>query len=406
MGVAALSAAVAALAVAPGARAQEAAGYTARSSGQTFELSVLGQGGIGGRAEATLDSAGRAAANAAAFEMLGVPFGASSADTAQGQPGSTEPSCEVGFDDIPFFQFGLACSQAAASGGPTPSATASTVIGEGGGNYKPFLDTPVAQFIEPFEQAADQFLSALEAVTGPIDEQGFNLGGTLEDLFGSLFEGADLLRITAGDTVVETKVADGTVTSTCASEGMRVDVLKGEANGPVLSILFGQASTEVVAPLDGSAAPTTAANPSPISVESPLIPQGRFFAPGFQRAELPLPDPFGTVVLSGGGWKTGVDDTGASFALVEAANVELFSGFEGGIKLGAVDCESAIGPAAAARSPRAQAPEQAPTQPSGTPEAARTLPRTGGSTTPLAAGATLGLAGLGYALVRRANPRT
>jgi hypothetical protein len=406
IGLAALSAAVAALALAPGARAQQAESYSARSSGTTFELSVLGQGGIGGRSEATIASTGRAAANAAAFEILGVPFGASSADTAQGQSGSPEPACEIGFDDIPFLQFGLACSQAVASGGGTPSATASTVIGEGGGNYAPFLDTEISQFIGPLQQGADELLSALEAVTGPIDEQGFNLGGTLEELFGSLFEGADLLRITAGDTVVETKVTDGTITSTCAADGIRVDVLKGETSGPVLSVLIGQASTEVVAPLDGSAAPTTTANPAPVRVESPLLPGGAFFVPGFQRVELSLGDPFGTVVVSGGGWKTGVDEAGATYALVEAANLELFTGFEAGIKLAAVGCESAVSASVARTSPAMQAPEQATMQPPGTPEAARTLLRTGGSTNPLAASATFRLAELGDAIVRRASPRT
>lgn len=395
MGVAALGAAATSLVFVPGAGAQQIPTDAASASGETLVLSLFGQGLTAGRAEASLEG-GNATADGAAFVTPLGQFGASSADAGAGQPGSAEPSCEAGFDQVPGFSFGLACSSAQASAG---SATSTATIGTGTINpLEPLLDTPLSTVFDGAQGGLDTLLDALQPVTGPLAGAGLDLDSTLRQLFDGLFEGADLLTITGGDTVVETTATDTAVTASCAAEGVRIDVLDAPGEiGPVLSVLIGQAGTDIVVPRDGSD-PTRVANPTPVTLTSPLLPGGQISVPPLQTIELPLPEPLGTWKISLAGGEAGVDEQGTHFAQSDSVDIELLTGemFMGGVKLQVVGCSASVAgitPPAAPPAPQQDLPQQG-----------ASLPKTGTNGpdgVALAAVAGLGIAGL--ALLRRSR---
>lgn len=394
MGIAALGAAATSLALVPGAGAQTPETYAGTSAGEALRLSVFGQELTLGATLTEVDQGPKASASGFGVATPAFEAGATTATVeGSGEQGSAEPTCEGPIDQIPGLSILLACSSSLASvGADGPSAQATGTVGEIVVNpVQPLLETPLSEVVAPVEDGLGQLLDALAPITGPVDEgSGLSLDSTLRELIANLFDGADLVAVAVGDTTSGTTTTAGAVTSECVAQGAQIDVLGSEALGldPVISVIVGTAGTSVVADRTGGQ-PVAEVNPALVTVRSPLLPEGEVSVPVGQSIEIPLPEPFGTSVISAAAGTTGVDENGLTFATASAVTVDLLNGeaLQGGIELELAGCTSAA--AAAAAVPAA-------------PPAEPTLPATGGegpSTVALAS--VVALAGLGLGLLRR-----
>lgn len=399
IGVAALGAAATSLVFVPGAGAQAPESFSASSEGEALGLSVLGQGLTLGTTLAEVDSTPKAIAEGFGVATPLFEAGATSATVeGEGADGSTEQKCEAPLDQVPMLSILLACSSSVASvTGGAPSAAGTGGVGAITVNpVATLLETPLSEVVAPVEDGLGQLLGALEPVTGPVgDTTGIDLDSSVSDLLDALFSGADLVSVTIGDTEANSSVTAESVSSECASEGARIDVLDaapvaGVDAPPVISIIVGEAATSVVADRAGGE-PVAEVNPSLVTVRSALLPGGEVVVPIGQSIEIPLPEPLGTSTISAAAGTTGVNEDGNSFATASAVTVHLLGGeaLQGGVELNLAACSSAAG-ATPARLP------SAPTA------AAPTLPTTGSDgPNGLALASTVGLAGLGLALLRR-----
>jgi LPXTG-motif cell wall-anchored protein len=397
LGVAALGAAATSLVLVPTAGAQEAS-YAGSSAGEALRLSVFGQGLTIGATLTEADSSPRAAAQGSGLATPAFEAGASSAAVeGSGQDGSTEEVCEGPIDQIPGISIGLACSSSVASvvDGNASAAATGTVGRIALNPVSQLLDTPLAEVTEPVQDGLGQLLDALEPVTGPVAENtGIDLDSTLRELIANLFEGADLVAITVGDTTATTTTTGETIVSECVAEGARIDVLGSEALGltPVLTVIVGEAGTRVVADRATGEA-TSEVNPSLVTVRSPLLPGGEVAVPIGQSIEIPLPEPLGTSVISAAAGTAGPGEDGTHFAEASAVTIDLLNGeaLQGGVELSLAACASTAGTTVPIVTPDEPAEPAAPI-----------LPTTGGEgPNTLALASALGLAGLGYALLRR-----
>lgn len=407
-GIAALAAASASVLVVPGASAQTVE-YGATSDGVGLELSLFGQGLTAGKAHSELTSAPQAAAEGAGIANPLAPAGATSASVegADATDGSADETCDSdALPAIPGLSIDLACSSsiAAIAGGKPSSSATGRVGGVEANPVGVLLDTPLAEVVPPVQDGLDQLLGGLAPVLGPVGEgAGIELEDTISDLLDSLLGGAPLATVTlGGPTRSSTTVADGTLTSECVASGGRIDVLDpppvaGAADlPPAISVIVGDASTSVVASTTSGDEPVATADPAIVTVVVPALNINQPVGPG-ETIEIPLPDPLGPSTISVAGGSTGVDDSGATFARASAVRLDLLNGeaLMGGIELALADCLSVAGATITAAPTPAPAPPAAPADP---PSLART-----GAEGPngLALAASVGLAGLALALLRR-----
>lgn len=401
MGIAALGAAATSLVFVPGAGAQEPETFSGSSAGEALDLSVFGQGLTLGTTLAEADSAPKASAQGFGVATPLFEAGATTATVeGDGEDGSTELTCEGPIDQIPGLSILLACSSSVASvtdGAPSSAATG-TVGAITANPVAPLLETPLSEVVAPVQDGLGQLLDALQPVTGPVGENtGIDLDSSLRELLDALFSGADLVKVTIGDTESSTAVTAESISTECVANGARIDVLDaapvaGVDAPPVISIIVGEAGTSVVADRAGGD-PVAEVNPSLITVRSALLPGGEVAVPIGQSIEIPLPEPFGPSTISAAAGTTGVGEDGRTFATASAVTLDLLNGeaLQGGIELNLAACSSAAG-ATPAQLPAA--PTTAPPQ----------LPTTGSDgPNPLALASTVGLAGLGLALLRRSR---
>jgi hypothetical protein len=406
-GIAALAAASASVLVVPGASAQTVE-YGATSDGVGLELSLFGQGLTAGKAHSELTSAPQAAAEGAGIANPVSPAGATSASVegADATNGSADETCDSdALPAIPGLSIALACSSSIASiaGGNPSSAATGRVAGIEANPVGALLDTPLAEVVPPVQDGLDQLLGGLAPVLGPVgDGAGIDLEDTISDLLDSLLEGAPLATVTLGPTQSSTTVADGTVTAACTASGGRIDVLDpppvagGADLPPAISVIVGDATTSVVASTTSGEDPVATADPAIVTVVVPSLGINQPVGPG-ENIEIPLPEPLGPSTISVAGGSTGTDDSGATFARASAVRLDLLNGeaLMGGIELALADCLSVAGATITAAPTTTTA---APVAPAGPPLLART-----GTDGPngLALAASVGLAGLGLALLRR-----
>ncbi len=401
-GITALGAASVSLLGIPSANAQEVT-YQASADGQALALSLFGQGLTAGKTHADISSAPKSTATGDGIANPLAPVGhTEAATTTDGESaGSPDENCQGNLDQIPGLVIELACSasQTQISGG-APAADSTARVGTVQLDpVDPLLATPLSAVVDQAQGGVDQLLSGLAPVLQPVDDAS-NLGlqDTLGDLFSALFNGAPLATLTIGNTTSATEATADAITSTCTASGGRLDILDPAPVGavdapPVISVVIGDASTSVVAKTDGSE-PTATANPAIVTVRVPSSPQLAevTVAPG-QSIDIPLPEPFGSSTISVAAADTGTNDDGSAYARASGVHLDLLNGdaLMGGIDLTLADCASVAG-AAVAQPPETTVPATAPPA----------LPRTGGTTpNPLALAATIGLAGLGFALLRR-----
>lgn len=398
IGIAALGAAAASMLLAPGASAQQAPTYAASADGQALGLLLFDNELTGGKTHAEIASTPEAKAEGAGILNPLSPVGITSAEVSgDGTDGSAEESCEGSLPDIPGLAADLACSSSIATiADGAPSSAATGRVGSLTVNpVQPLLDTPLAEVVEGVDGGVEQILDGLAPITGPIDEgSGLGVDATLRELFGALFDGADLVSITLGETESTTGVVDGAATATCVASGGRIDILDAAPVGevdpaPVASIIIGDASASVVAPLTG-ADPTFEVNPAIATVIVPSLGINQPVGPG-DVIEIPLPEPLGPSTISVAGGTTGTTDDGQTFARASAVRLDLLNGeaLMGGIELSLADCLAVAGAEAAL-------PQAAPPA-----EPDPVLPRTGGTTNGLALAGAVAFAGLGLALLRK-----
>ena len=404
-GIAALTAAAVSVLGIPGASAQEVT-YQSSADGQALNLSLFGQGLTAGKTHTDVSSAPKATATGDGIANPLAPAGQTSAEvTADGdKAGSPDENCEGTLDQIPGLVIDLACSASEAQiTDGAPAAGASARVGTVQLDpIDPLVATPLSAVVDQAQGGVDQLLSGLAPVLQPVDDA-TNLGlqDTLGDLFGALFNGAPLATLTLGTTTSSTIATADAITSTCTAQGGQLDILDpapvaGVDAPPVISVEIGDATTSVVAKTDGSE-PTATADPAIVTVRVPSIPQLAEvkLGPG-DSVDIPLPDPFGSSTISVAAGETGTNDDGSTFARASGVHLDLLNGdaLMGGIDLALADCASVAGATV-------EAPPAQPAVPVTAPPA---LPRTGGTTpNPLALAATIGLAGLGLALLRRSR---
>lgn len=400
IGIAALGAAAASMLLAPGAAAQTAPTYAASADGQALGLLLFDNELTGGKTHAEIASTPEAKANGAGILNPLSPVGVTSAEVsgADGTEGSTEESCEGTLPAIPGLAADLACSSSIATiAGGLPSSASTGRVGSITVNpVEPLLDTPLAEVVEGVEGGVEQIVDGLEPITGPIDEgTGLTTDATLRELIDALFNGADLVSLTIGETESTTAVVDNAATATCVAAGGRVDILdapplEGVDPEPVASIIIGDASAKVVASLTG-ADPTFEVNPAIATVIVPSLGINVAVGPG-DTIEIPLPEPLGTSTISVAGGTTGTTEDGQTFARASAVRLDLLNGeaLMGGLELSLADCLAVAGAEAAL-------PQAAP------PEPETFLPRTGGSTNALALAGAVAFAGLGLAWLRKSD---
>lgn len=400
MGVAALGAAATSLVFVPGAGAQSPETYSASSEGRALDLGLGPENLTLGSTLAEVDSTpGATAAGTGVATPLFEAGVATASVEGSGEDGATELTCEGATPaELPGLSLALACGSAFASVvDGNPSSQAAGRVGEVIVNpVAPLLETPLAEVLGPVEDGLNQLLEGLQPVTGPVSEgTGLALDDTLQELVDALFGGADLVKITIGDTASQSTVTADTVTSTCVSEGARIDVLDappvaGVDAPPVLSIIVGQASTAVTASRSGGDA-TAEVDPALVRVVSALLPGGEIAVPIGERIEIPLPEPLGMTYIAAAAGSTGTDDAGRTTAEASAVSIGLLTGeaLQGGVQLDLAACASAAG----------VSPAQLPAAP---PEEAPILPTTGsdGPNT-LALASAIALAGLGLTVLRR-----
>lgn len=391
MGAAALGAAATTLAFVPGAGAQEGPAYTGSSTGEAFNLTVFGEGLTMGSTLAEVTPGTGTAKGAGVASPL---FEAGVTSASETEPGSAEETCEGPIDQIPGLSIALACSSSQVTIGETTSTAAATArVGSVVVNpVAEILETPLGEVVAPVEDGVDQLLTGLEPVLGPIDE-GTQLGveDTLGELFDRLFAGADLATVTVGDSAATTSADATSVTTSCTSEGARIDVLSVLDAPPLISVIVGQAGTEVAVDRGtGTATPTV--NPSLVTVESATLGPAPITVAVGQTIEIPLPEPFGTSFIRVADGATGTNEDGTTFATANAVSLDLLNSeaLQGGIELELAGCTSVAGGSV-----------EAPV----TPAAPIELPTTGSDDpNPFALAGVAGLAGLGFALVRRSTP--
>jgi LPXTG-motif cell wall-anchored protein len=405
LGFAALATATLSVAVVPAAGAQEASpggapAYEATSSGQALELSLFGQGLIVGEGSSRV-APGESAADGFALATPVFDGGVSSAVVqGTGSDGSSEPVCVQGFDQIPGLSLAFACSSSQVDVSETEaSATSASTAGRIVLNpVAPLLETPLSMVVEPLQGGLQTLVGALEPVLGPIrDASGLDLQDTVGDLLDALLDGGDLVAIALGDSTTTSSLEGSMLSTTCAAEGTRIDVLDlpavgGEDPPPVISVVLGDVSTRVdVDTTTGTGTPV--ANPSGVTIVVPSLGLDQPLALG-QTIDIPLPEPLGTSTISVTDGVRGTDEQGRSFATADSVRLDLLNGeaLMGGIELNVAQCSSLAGAVA----------QPAPEQPAPEAPAAPTLPVTGGEDDrSLALAATLALAGAGLALVRR-----
>lgn len=393
MGVAALGAAATTLVFVPGAGAQtDGPAYAGASSGEALNLSVFGQGLTLG---STLAELGPGTGKAVGTGLATPAFEAGATSATEAEPGSADETCEGPIDQIPGVSIALACSSAQVTMGETSTAAATGRVGSIVLNpVAPILETPLSEVVAPVADGVDQLLTGLEPVLGPIDEgTGLGVQDTLGELFDRLFAGADLATVTVGDTASTTTADATTVTTSCVSEGARVDVLSVLDAPPLISVIVGQAGSEVVVDrATGTGTPTV--NPALVTVEAPtLSAEPVSVAPG-QTIEIPLPEPFGSSFIRVADGTTGTNEDGSTFATANAVSIDLLNGeaLQGGIELELAGCTSVASGAVTPVTPAAPVEPQ------------EQLPTTGSDdTNTLALAGVVGLAGLGLALLRRSG---
>lgn len=409
-GVAALGAA-ALLALAPAAHAETPdAGavtettevtYAAASTGDALALTVFGEQTTIGRTLAGLDSSLRASSTGVGLANTSLgEAGVSEAEASgEGVDGSPEEVCAYGLDQVPGLTLEFACSSSLAQVlDGIPTATATGRVGTIRVNPVETVSvTPLGAVVPPVADGVQALLDELKAVTTPIsDGTGLRIDDTLDDLFGSLFAGADLVTIKLGTTKSVSTVTDAQVASTCASHGGRIDVLDipAQADGldpaPVMSIVIGDASSSVeVDTADGTATP--AFNPAIVTVIVPSLGINQPVGPGdtLEIPELPVVGSSSIAVADG---TTEVNEAGQTVAKANAVFLDLLNGdaMMGGVELNLAACSSAAGAALTAVPVAPPTPE------------VPALPRTGGGMpNSLALFGSLGLAAVGLSLLRR-----
>jgi LPXTG-motif cell wall-anchored protein len=392
MGVAALGAAATSLVFVPGAGAQtEGTAYAGSSSGEALNLSVFGQALTLGTTLAEL-APGTGTAEGSGLATPAFDAGATSAS--ETEPGSGDEVCEGPINEIPGISINLACSSSQVTMGETSTAAATGRVGTVVLNpVAPILDTPLSEVVAPVEDGVDQLLTGLEPVLGPIDE-GTQLGlqDTLGTLFDRFFSGADLVTVTVGDTASTTTADAAAVTTSCVAEGARIDVLSVLDAPPLISVIVGQAGSEVA--VDRSTGVGTPMVTSAlVTVEAPTLGPAPLTVPVGQTIEVPLPEPFGSSFIRVADGTTGTNEDGSTFATANAVSIDLLNGeaLMGGVELELAGCTSV---ASAAVADLAVAPAEAAVQ----------LPTTGSDdTSTLALAGLAGLAGFGLALLRRSG---
>ena len=392
MGVAALGAAATSLAFVPGAGAQtDGPDYTGLSTGEALNLSVFGQGLTLG---STLAELSPGTGSAQGFGLATPVFEAGATSASETDPGSADETCEGPLNEIPGVSINLACSSSQVTIGETSTAAATGRVGSIVLNpVAPILDTPLSEVVAPVEDGVDQLLGGLQPVLGPIDDAtDLGLEDTLGELFDRLFDGADLATVTLGDTASTTTSDAASVTTSCVAEGARIDVLSILDAPPLISIIVGEAGSEVVVDrATGVGTPTV--NPALVTVEAPTLGPAPITVPVGQTVEIPLPEPLGAsrIVVADG--STGTNEDGSTFATANAVSIDLLNGeaLMGGIELELAGCTSVASAAV-----EAPVPVAAPAEP--------ILPTTGSDdTNTLALAGLVGLAGLGLALLRRSG---
>lgn len=395
MGVAALGAAATSLVFVPGAGAQaDEPAYAGSSSGEALNLSAFGQALTLGTTLAEL-APGTGKAEGTGLATPAFEAGATSAS--ESEPGSPDETCEGEIDQIPGISIALACSSSQVTIGDTSTAAATGRVGTVVLNpVAPILETPLSEVVEGVEGGVDELLTGLEPLLGPIDEgSGLGLEDTLDELFERLFNGADLVTLTLGDTASTTTADASSVTTSCVAEGARIDVLSILDAPPLISVIVGSAGSEVVVDrATGTGTPKV--DPALVTVEAPTLLEEPVTVPVGQTVEIPLPEPLGTsrIIVADGATGTN-DDDGSTFATANAVSVQLLTSeaLKGGIALELAGCTSVAGATVAA-----------PVQPAAPAEAQPVLPTTGSDdTNTLALAGVIGLAGLGLALLRRSG---
>ena len=385
----------------PSANADEVI-YDAGSNGQALHLSLFGQSLTVGEAQTQVGSAPEASANGNGIANPLSPVGVTEAEaTADGESVDTGQNCEGELPEIPGLALGIACSSSAASvtdGFPAATATAGIIEPLQVNPIDAILDTPLSAVVDGVEENIPPLLDGLGQVLGPIDDAtDLGLEDTLRDVIGFALDGAPLATVNVGVTETTTTADAGGVTTACASNGARVDVLDPPAVGgidlpPAISVIVGEAGTSVsIDGQTGEAAPVV--NPSLVTVIVPSIPalaDGLAVEVG-QQIEIPLPEPLGTSTISVAAGETGVNEAGQTFAQASSISLDLLPGLQGGIQLALADCASVAG---------TDVVTTVTTETTTTTEPG--LPKTGSSgPNGWALGATAGLAGLGLTLLRR-----
>ena len=393
MGITALAAAATGLVFVPVAGAQEGGPtHAGSSSGEALNLSLFGQGLTVGTTLAELTpTTGTAQGTGVATPI----FEAGATSASETEPGSAEETCEGPLDQIPGISIALACSSSQVTMGETSTAAATGRVGTITLNpVAPILETPLSEVVAPVEDGVDQLLGGLQPVLGPIDDASdLGLEDTLGELFERLFDGADLVTVTLGDTA-STTTADATnVTTSCVAEGARVDVLSILDGPPLISVIVGQAGSAVdVDRATGTGTPTV--DPALVTVESATLGIAPITVPVGQTVEVPLPEPLGSSFIRVADGTTGTNEDGSTFATANAVSLDLLNGeaLMGGIELELAGCTSVAG---------AEIPVETVTE---TPAAPVQLPTTGSDDSgTLALAGLAGLAGLGLALLRRSG---
>lgn len=405
LGVAALAAAAAGLTGMPAAGAQEPAppAYEARSEGQALELSVFGQALVIGQGSSRVAPDGATAAGLAVASPVFDGGESSAAVQGTGADGTPEPSCVQDIDQVPGLRLALACSssQAEVAATTAQAASASTAGRIVLNPIAPILETPLSAVVEPVQGGLQTLVGALEPILGPVDDaSGLGLQDTVGDLLGALLDGGDLVSIALGDSGTTSTLEGSLLSTSCAAQGTRIDVLDlpavgGEDPPPVISVILGDVSTRVdVDTATGVATPV--ARPAGVTVIAPPLGLQQPLALG-QTLDIPLPEPLGTSTITITDGTRTTDEQGRAVAVADSVSLDLLNGeaLMGGIELNIARCTSAAG-ATAATVPAAPAVPQAPAA------ATPTLPTTGSDDgRALALGATLGLAGVATALLRR-----
>lgn len=414
-GIAALVAATAMALAAPTVGAQTAT-YGAQSDGRALALNVFGQGLTASQTHSEVSSTPSAVATGTGILNPLSPVGASAAaDPAAGLPeGATATEGEQCGGALPAelsalgIAADLACSTSSADAS-VPSASSAARIGTIELNPIGAINaTPLAEVVEGVEGGVDQLLGGLAPVFQGIDEgTGLTTEQFLADLFELLLNGAPLATVTVGDTATETAATATAVTTACAAEGARIDILDaapitvGENIGvdapPLVSVVVGESDTSVTADLASGAA-TAEANPAIATIRTqlggPL--QEIVVGPGDAQV-IELPAPLGNIVISAAGTIETDNEDGSKTVQASAVRVHLFEGSEelmGGIEVALADCTSVAGGNVSL--PREDPTTTLPLQP--------LLPRTGGdSTNGFALAGAAGLALAGFALLRRSQ---